>query len=55
MPKTTRAYVKILEVIGEPTSRYEEKAKEVRICARDDLLRESGMSWRFIKDLMQMK
>ena len=42
---------KILETI----SRCQRKCKEVRICAKDDLLRESGTSWRFIKDLMRIK
>lgn len=40
MLKTTKAYVKILEMIVEPTSRYERKDKEVRICAKDDSVKE---------------
>lgn len=40
MLKTTRAYVKILEMIVEPTSRYERKAKEVKICAKHDSVKE---------------
>ena len=36
MYKTTRAYVNILEMILGTISRCERKAKEVRICAKDD-------------------
>lgn len=56
MYKTTRAYVKILEIIiGTTTSRCERKAKEMRIYAKDDNLRESGTPQRFRKDLMRIK